>query len=104
MQILFAVDSLYATVTHDLSSRYCPTDKTVFLGRLGILIAAFAGVALLLLLFAKFRTQNAQRREMAYMCACAFAVFAIGGGILTLIGLSGCGGEAEAGLIWEWPW
>lgn len=104
VKLISAVDSLYVAVAHDLSSRYCPVDRAVFLGRLGILAAAFACIALLLFSFAKFRKQNAQGKELGYIAAGAVAVFAIGSSALVIFGLSGCGGATEAGLIWDWPW
>jgi ABC-type polysaccharide/polyol phosphate export permease len=104
MNLVFAADSLYDAVANDLASRYCPVDRSVFLGRLGILLAALACVALLLFAFAKFRSRNAQRKTTAYIAACAVALFAIGYGVLVIVGLSGCGAATEAGLTWDWPW
>lgn len=104
VKLFFAVDPLYVSVVNDLSSRYCPLDRTIFLTRLGILLAALACIALLFFSFAKFRRQNAQRKELAYIAACAVAAFAIGVGALVLVGLSGCSGATQAGLTWDWPW
>lgn len=97
---ILAADS----VVYDLASRYCPVDRSVFLSRLGTLVAAFIGIALLLAAFGRFGAHDTRRKELAYIAACAIAVFAIGNGALVIFGLSGCGGGTEAGLIWEWPW
>ena len=104
VKLVFGVDPLYAAVARDLASRYCPPDKTVFLGRLGIAFAAFAGIALLWFFFARLRAQTERRRELGYIGAGAIAVFALGSAALVAYGLSGCGGETQAGLTWEWPW
>jgi hypothetical protein len=104
VKLVFGLDALYTAVAHDLASRYCPTDKTVFLERSGIAFAALAGIALLLFSFARSRTQTARRKELGYIGACAIAVFAVGSAALVAYGLSGCGGETQAGLTWEWPW
>jgi presenilin-like A22 family membrane protease len=103
-KLIFAVDHLYDTVSYDLASRYCPLSKSVFLGRLGALLAAFAGIAFLLFLLARFRAKDARRKELGYIGACAIAVFAIGSSALVILGLSGCRGGTEAGLTWDWPW
>jgi hypothetical protein len=97
-------NALYVALAKDLSSRYCPVDRTIFLSRLGVLLAVCACIGLLLFAFAKYRKQSAQRRERAYIAACAVAAFAIGGAALVIFGLSGCGGATEAGLTWDWPW
>lgn len=104
VKVLLAVDHLYVAVADDLSSRYCPVDRTLFLGRLGFLFAAFACIAVLLFLFARFSRGNASRKELAYIAACAVAAFAIGSGALVIFGLSGCSGATQAGLTWDWPW
>ena len=101
---VLAVDQLFDAVANDLSSRYCPVDRTLFLGRLGILLAAFACIALLLFSLAKFRRLDAQRKQLMFIAACAVAAFAIGSGALVIFGLSGCGGATEAWLTWDWPW
>lgn len=101
---VLAVDHLYAAVADDLSSRYCPVARSLFVGRLGLLLAALACVALLFFAFAQFRSRSAQRKTLAYIAACAIALFAIGYGTLVIAGLSGCGGASEAGLTWDWPW
>jgi hypothetical protein len=103
MRLVFAVDHLYSAVAYDLSSRYCPVDRNLFLGRLGASLAVLACIALLLFLFARFRVR-ARGKERAYVAACAVAVFAIGSGALVSLGLSGCGGATQAGLTWDWPW
>ena len=102
MSLVFA--DLYAAVANDMSSRYCPVDRTLFLGRLGVLVAALGGIALLILAIARFRVRNPRRRELAYIGACAIAAFAIGSGALVIFGLSGCAGATQAGLTWDWPW
>jgi hypothetical protein len=104
MKLIFAIDHLYDAVISDLASRYCPVDTSIFLGRLGVLLAVCASVALLLVSFARFGARDPRRKELAYIGACAIAVFAIGSGVLVIFGLSGCGGRTEAGLTWDWPW
>jgi hypothetical protein len=104
VKLVFASDHLYAAVANDLSSRYCPVDRSLFLGRLGIFLGVFALIALLLFSFAKLKSRNVHGKEVAYVCACAVAMFAIGSGALVMLGLSGCGGATEAGLTWDWPW
>ena len=102
MKLIIA--DLSAAVANDLSARYCPVDRTLFLGRLAVFVAIFAGAALLLLAVAKLRARNVQGKELAYIGACAAIAFAIGSGALVIFGLSGCGGATEAGLTWDWPW
>lgn len=99
-----AVLAAMESVLTDLASRYCPLDKALFLGRLGALVAIFAGIALVLVCLARFWIRNRRRGELAYIGACALVVIAIGGAVLILTGLSGCGGATEAGLTWDWPW
>lgn len=97
-------DALYVALAKDLSSRYCPVERTIFLSRLGILLTLCACIAVLLFSFAKFSKQSAQFKQRVYIAACALAIFAIGGGVLAIFGLSGCGGSTEAGLTLDWPW
>jgi hypothetical protein len=104
VNFVLAVDSQYVSIINELSSRYCPVDRTVFLGRLVLLFATLIGVALFVFAFGKFRAANSRRKELAYIGACAVAAFAIGSGLLVIFGLSGCGGGSEAGPTWDWPW
>jgi len=105
---VLAVDPMYDAIVRDMTSRYCPIDKTAFVGRLGILMAVCAVIALLLFVLARFRSPNesrhSPRRFAAYVAAGAVVVFAFGGAALVIFGLSGCGGETQAGLTWDWPW
>jgi len=104
VKLAAAANPLYEVLAKDLASRYCPVDRSVFLGRLGISFAVFASIALLLLAFATFGKQSSQRKALTYLVACAVAVFAIGSGALVIVGLSGCSGAYQAGLTWDWPW
>lgn len=104
MRLTLGVDHLSSAVANDLASRYCPADRTLFLGRLGVLVAACAAAALALFILARLKAHNPQRKELAVIGAYAIALFAIGGGALALFGLSGCLGGSVAGLTWDWPW
>lgn len=105
MPIVAAVlDPLTTAVIRDLSSRYCPVDKSIFVGRFGIAVAALAAIALLLFVIAQFGAKNVRRKELTYFGACALAVFAVGYAALVIFGLSGCGGGSTPGLTWDWPW
>lgn len=101
---LLGVDHLSAAVADDLASRYCPVARTLFLERLGVLIAACAGAALALFTLGRLRAHNLQRKELAVISAYAISLFAIGGGAVVLYGLSGCLDGSVAGLTWDWPW
>jgi hypothetical protein len=100
--VLLAIDHLQMAVAQDLSSRYCPHDKAVFLMRFWTLFAVFAAAALALLLAANRRAKRSARTPL-YIVAGALLLFAIGSGALVLYGLSGCSGAAAEGLIWNWP-
>jgi len=100
--VLLAIDNLQMAVAQDLSSRYCPHDKTVFLMRSWALFALFAAAALSLFL-AAYRSTNRSGRMPLYIVAGALLLFAIGSGALVLYGLSGCSGAEAEGLIWDWP-
>jgi len=100
--VLLAIDRLQMAVAQELSSRYCPHNKAVFLMRFWVLSAVFAAAALSLLL-AAYRSANRSRRTSLYIVAGALLLFAIGSGALVLYGLSGCSGAAAEGLIWNWP-
>jgi len=104
VKLFGAVDPLYDVLAKDLASRYCPVDRAVFLGRLGIGFAACVAVALLLFALATLWRQKPQRKAIIYLVASAVALFAIGSGALVIIGLSGCSGATQAGLTWDWPW
>jgi hypothetical protein len=104
MRLTLGVDHLSAAVANDLASRYCPVDRALFLGRLGVLTAACAAVVLAVFMLGRFRANNPQRKELAVIAAYAIAFFAAGGGALVLFGLSGCLGQSVAGLTWDWPW
>jgi predicted anti-sigma-YlaC factor YlaD len=94
------VDHLHLAVAHDLSSRYCPHSKAIFLTRFWTLFALFAAVALAVFSAARKRTSA---RMPLYIIAGIFLLFALGSGALVLYGLSGCSGAAAEGLIWDWP-
>ncbi len=91
-------------VAQDLSSRYCPHDKAVFLMRFWALFAVFAGAVLAVFLTANRSTKRPSGRMTLYIVAGAILLFAIGCAALVLYGLSGCSGAAAEGLIWDWPW
>lgn len=92
------------TIVHDLSSRYCPVDRALFVERLAVTLAAVACIALLLSAVGRFKRLEPNRKQTWYIAACAVALFAAGSGMLVIFGLSGCGGATEAGLTWDWPW
>jgi hypothetical protein len=101
--VLLAIDHLQIAVAQDLSSRYCPHSKAVFLMRFLALFAVFAAAALTLFLVAYGSTKRSSGRTPLYIVAGALLLFAIGSGALVLYGLSGCRGAAAEGLIWDWP-
>ncbi|HEU5480666.1 MAG TPA: hypothetical protein VFU90_12560 [Candidatus Tumulicola sp.] len=101
--VLFAVDSLQAAIAQDLSSRYCPHSKALFLMRFWALFAVVAAAGLTAF-FAAIRQRNrTPDRTSPYVIAGTVLLFAIGSGALVLYGLSGCSGAAAEGLIWDWP-
>lgn len=97
------MDSLYAAVVHDLSSRYCPVDRAAFFVRFGIVVAGLVAIALLLFASAAREREGARRRELLHIGACAIALFAAGYGASIAFGLSGCTAGTQAGLVWDWP-
>jgi hypothetical protein len=101
--VLAILDRLQVAVAQELSSRYCPYDKVVFLTRFWSLFAAAAAVALAMFWAAKRSPKRAPGRTPLYIVAGALLLFAIGSGVLVLYGLSGCSGLAAAGLTWDWP-
>ena len=101
--VLLALDHLQTAVAQDLSSRYCPHSKALFLMRFWALFALFAAAALSLFLAAYRGTKRPSGRTPLYIVAGALLLFAIGSGELVLYGLSGCSGPAAEGLIWDWP-
>lgn len=101
--LAFETDGLYAAVAHDLSARYCPVDRTVFVGRLEWLTAAFIGVALLVFAVGTIKAKNPRSKQTFSIVAGSVAAFAIGGALLVVLGLSGCLAGTEAGLTWNWP-
>jgi hypothetical protein len=98
--VLLAVDHLQTAVAQELSVRYCPHDKAIFLVRCLALLAVFTAAALTLFLTAYRRSSG---RTPRYIIAGGLLLFAIGTGALVLYGLSGCSGVAAEGLIWDWP-
>ena len=101
--VLVAIDPLQMAVAQDLSSRYCPHSKAIFLMRFWAIFAVFAGAALSLFLAAYRSPKGSSRRTTLYIVAGTLLLFAIGSGALVLYGLSGCSGTAAEGLIWDWP-
>ena len=97
------MDHLQTAVAQDLSSRYCPHVKAVFLLRFWGIFAVFAAAALALFLGANRRAKRSPGGTSMYIVAVAVLLFAIGSGALVLYGLSGCSGAAAEGLIWDWP-
>jgi hypothetical protein len=101
--VLLAIDHLQMAVAQDLSSRYCPHVKAVFLMRFWALFALFAAAALSLFLAGYRSTKRPSGRTTLYIVAGVLLLFAIGSGALVLTGLSGCSGTAAEGLTWDWP-
>jgi hypothetical protein len=101
--VLLAIDSLQMAVGQDLSARYCPHSKVVFLMRFWTIFAVFVIAALLPILAAHRSTKSPSGRAPLYLAAGILLLFAIGGAALVLYGLSGCSGVAAEGLIWDWP-
>ena len=101
--VLFAVDHLQGAVAQDLSSRYCPQSKALFLTRFGALFALFVVIALTLFFAANRRRKGRSAAALLYIVACALLAFAIGSAVLVLYGVSACNGAAAAGLFWDWP-
>ncbi len=100
--VVLAVDHLRMAVSQDLSSRYCPESKAVFLTRVLALFAVFVAAALALFV-ANRRKKGESVPLMLSIVACVLLAFAIGSGALVLYGLSGCSGAAAEGLLWDWP-
>lgn len=100
---LLAMDPLQTAVAQDLSSRYCPHSKAVFLVRVCAIFAVFAAAALALFFAANRSTKRPSRRTALYVVAGGVLLFAIGDAALVLYGLAGCSGAAAEGLIWDWP-
>ncbi len=101
--ISLAVDRLYVAVAQELSSRYCPYSKAVFLARFWTIFAIVAAVALVLFVAANRSRKRPSGNTPLHVVAAALLLFAIGSGALVLYGLAGCSGAAAAGLIWDWP-
>jgi hypothetical protein len=101
--VLLAIDHLQIAVAQEFSSRYCPHSKGVFLIRFSALFAVFGAAALSLFLTAYRSPKRRSVLTSLYIVAGALLLFAIGGGVLVLYGLSGCSGVAAEGLIWDWP-
>ncbi len=97
------MDHLQISVAQDLSARYCPHAKALFLMRLAALISVFIAVALAVCFAARRSAQRSSARTTLYLVAGALLLFAIGSGALVLYGLSGCSGAPAEGLIWDWP-
>ena len=92
--VLIAVDHLAVAVTQELSSRYCPVSKGLFLIELFVLLAIFCVVGLVLI----------RRGNTARLAGIFVLLFAVGGAALDLFGLSGCGAHFTPGLTWDHPW
>lgn len=88
------MDSLTVAVAHELSSRYCPTNKESFLVTLALLVVAFCVAGIVLGRFGR----------VARVAGIVLILFAIGGGALDLFGLAGCGAHFSPGLAWDNPW
>lgn len=101
--VALAVDHLRMAVSQDLSSRYCPDDKTVFLTRGLALFAFFVAVTLALFFIPNHRKKGGSIPLPLCIIACALLAFAIGSAALVVYGLSGCSGAAAEGLLWDWP-
>lgn len=101
LRLVAGVDSLYAAVAHELSSRYCPAIRSVFFLRLGLSVTPLLIIALLL--FAAGARKARPVHAPANLAAYAIVAFTVGSSLLILYGLSGCGGASAAGLTWDWP-
>jgi len=101
--VLLTMDHLQMAVAQDLSSRYCPHSKAVFLIRFWALFAVFTAAALSLFFAAYRSTKRPAGPAVLHIVAGALLIFAIGSAALVLYGLSGCSGAAAEGLIWNWP-
>lgn len=88
------MDSLTVAVAHELSSRYCPTNKESFLVTLVVLVVAFCVAGIVLRRFGR----------VARIAGIVLILFALGGTALDLFGLSGCGPHFSPGLTWDHPW
>ncbi|HET6276685.1 MAG TPA: hypothetical protein VFE16_12215 [Candidatus Cybelea sp.] len=99
--LLLAIDDVQSAVSQELSSRYCPFSKTVFLTRFWTLFALLLVAAFVIVAIARRRRQGAS--DPLQIVAGVLLLFAIGSGALVLYGLSGCSGAAAAGLIRDWP-
>jgi heme A synthase len=104
MHVVFlALDHAQMAVAQDLSARYCPHDKLVFLTRLFASFAGFAVVGLAALLAAYRGRERSSSRTALYAFAVIVLMFAIGSAAFVLYGLSGCNGPPAEGLTWDWP-
>ena len=107
--LLLAIDHVQSAVSQELSSRYCPFDKTIFLTRFWALFALLVVGALSLSIAARRKWKRKWNAEaeagprLASIAGWALLAFALGSGALVLYGLSGCSGAAAAGLFWDWP-
>lgn len=88
------MDHLTAAVAQELASRYCPTNKPLFLTELSILVSIFCAIGAALVL----------RGNNARVAGILFLVFALGIAALDLFGYSGCGPHFTPGLTWDHPW
>ena len=77
--VLLAIDSLQMAVGQDLSARYCPHSKVVFLMRFWTIFAVFVIAALLPILAAHRSTKSPSGRAPLYLAAGILLLFAIGG-------------------------
>jgi hypothetical protein len=101
--VALVVDHLRIAVSQDLSSRYCPENKTVFLTRGLALFAICVAVGLGPLFIANRRKKGGSVPPLRPIVAWVLLTFAVGSAALVLYGLSGCSGVAAEGLLWDWP-
>ncbi|MBV8283160.1 MAG: hypothetical protein JO029_03470 [Candidatus Eremiobacteraeota bacterium] len=97
------MDGLTRAVIEDLSSRYCPHSEYVFFVRLTVSIGTTCLVAAALFFSAYIRRRGASLRVWPFAWACVLVAFAVGWCALDLYALSGCNGNFQEGLVWDWP-
>lgn len=101
--VFLALDHAQMAVAQDLSARYCPHSKLVFLARLCAIVAGLAVAGLAAFLAAHRGRKRSSSRTALYALAAVVLLFAIGTAALVLYGLSGCSGLPAEGLTWDWP-
>ena len=101
--VFLTLDHAQMAVAQDLSARYCPHSKLLFLTRMCAIVAGLAVVGLAAFLAAYRGRERSSSRTALYALAAVVLLFAIGIAALVLYGLSGCSGPPAEGLTWDWP-